>query len=101
MHQTGMVAALVKHLRHHRFLAHMAFGDVFDPDPRLGSQHNRPLAHPIAQRFGELRVVEDAHVVRIEELRHPIGVAHRRQRPGDHHPVVTRQHTGDPVVIAV
>jgi hypothetical protein len=76
MHQAGMIAALFKRLRHYRFLADMVFGDVFDRDPRLRSQRALPLAHPVTQRFGEFWVVEDANVVRVEKLRHPLRVAY-------------------------
>ena len=30
---------------------------------------------------------------------HPLGVAHRRQRPGDHQAIVARQHPGNPLGI--
>src|SRR5712672_2711984 len=38
---------------------------------------------------------------RVEKLRHSRGVARRGKRPGHHHPVVTGQHAGDPIVIAL
>src|SRR6202023_1160978 len=47
------------------------------------------------------RVMEDANPDRVEKLRHSRGVAHRGKRPGHHHPVVTGQHAGDPIVIAL
>ena len=75
--------------------------EVLDGDPGLGGQRCRTLAHPIAQRHGKLRVVEDADAVGIEKPGHPLGIANRRQRPGDHHPVVAGQHPGDPVVVAL
>ena len=78
----------------------MALGDVLDRDPGFGRQRCRALPHPIAQRLGKLRVIEDADAVGIEKPRHPLGVADHRQRPGDHHPVVAGQHPGYPIVIA-
>ena len=51
MHQAGVLAALLKHLRHHRFLADMPLADVLDGDPRFRGQRCRPLAHTIAQRL--------------------------------------------------
>ena len=101
MYQARMIATRLKHLGDDRFLADVALGDMLDGDPRLRGQPSRSLPHPVAQRRGKLRVVEDAHLTRIEKLRHPGGVAHRRKRSCDHHPVVTRQNTGNPVVVAV
>src|SRR5438105_13923016 len=60
-----------------------------------------PLAHAVAQCRGKLRVIEDANPDRVEKLRHSRGVAHRGKRPGHHHPVVTGQHAGNPIVIAL
>ena len=101
MHQAGVFATSFQHLRHDRFLADVALGDVLDRDPRLRCQRCRPLAHAVAQRRGKLRVIEDANPDRVEKLRHSRGVAHRGKRPGHHHPVVTGQHAGDPIVIAL
>src|SRR6266481_2350183 len=101
MHQAGVFTTSFQHLRHDRFLADVALGDVLDRDPRLRCQRCRPLAHAVAQRRGKLRVIEDANPDRVEKLRHSRGVAHRGKRPGHHHPVVTRQHAGDPIVIAL
>ena len=101
MHQARTIAARLKHLGDDRFLADVALGDMLDDDPRLRGQQGRALSHPLAQRRGKLRVVEDPHVPCIKEPRHPGGVAHRRKRSSDHYPVVARQHTGNPVVVAV
>jgi hypothetical protein len=95
-----MLTAPLKHLRHHRFLADMLVADVLDRDSRSRGQRRRLLAHLVTQRFGKLRVIEEAHVIGVEKFRHPIGVANRGQRSGDHHPVVARQHPGNPVVVA-
>jgi hypothetical protein len=100
MCQAMMLTAPLKHLRHHRFLADMLVADVLDRDSRSRGQRRRLLAHLVTQRFGKLRVIEDAHVIGVEKFRHPIGVANRGQRSGDHHPVVARQHPGNPVVVA-
>ena len=88
MHQTGMLAASLQHLCRRRFLADMLLADVLDGQTRFRGQCRRLLAHPLARRFGKPGVIEDAEVVGVEELRHPVRVAHRRQRPGDRHPVV-------------
>ena len=50
---------------------------------------------------GKFRVVEDADPSGIQVTGHPVGIANPRQRPGDHHPVVARQHPGNPVVVAL
>src|ERR1700732_4124393 len=101
MYQAGVFATSFQHLRHDGFLADVALGDVLDRDPRLRCQRCRPLAHAVAQRRGKLRVIEDANPDRVEKLRHSRGVAHRGKRPGHYHTVVTGQHAGDPIVIAL
>jgi hypothetical protein len=58
MHQAGMLAARFKNLGDDRFLADVALGDVLDGEAGLRRQRRRPLAHPVAQRRGKLRVVE-------------------------------------------
>jgi hypothetical protein len=85
MHQPGMLAARRKHLCHHRFLADVLLADVPDAYSRRRGQTCRLLAYPLTQRFGEFRIVEDAHVGCVEELCHPVGITHRRQRSGDHY----------------
>jgi putative membrane protein len=69
--------------------------------PACAASDAAPLAHTVAQRRGKLRVIEDANPDRVENFRHSCGVAHRGKRPGHHHPVVTGQHAGDPIVIAL
>jgi hypothetical protein len=70
-------------------LADMRLAHVLDADPRFRRHGRRCLADPFAQCLGELGVVEDADPVRVEISRHAIGIANRRQCPGDHQPVVT------------
>jgi hypothetical protein len=59
MHQAGVFTTSFQHLRHDRFLADVALGDVLDRDPCLRCQRCRPLAHAVAQRRGKLRVIEE------------------------------------------
>ena len=77
----------------------MRLAYVLDLNTGLSRQRRGCLADAFAQRLGEVRVIEDADPSGVEIPRHPLGVAHRRQRPGDHQPVVTRQHPTDPVGI--
>ena len=86
--QPRVIAALLEDPRDHILLADIALADVLDRQPRLGSQRCRAVSHTVSQRFGELRVVEDTDTPGSEIPRHPIRVAHPRQRPGDHHAVV-------------
>jgi hypothetical protein len=78
----------------------MILGDLFDFDPRLRRQGRRPLAHAVAKLRGEFRGVEDTDCVGEQKPR-PFGVTNRAKRPRDHDTVVTRQDTGDPLVVAL
>ena len=101
MHQTRVVATLPEHARNNIFLADMRLGDVLDGNARLSGQRYRTVTHAVTQRLGKFRVVEDADAFGIQISGHPGGIAHHRQRPGDHQSVVARQHPGDPVVVAI
>ena len=101
VYQPGTVAALLQDPRHHILLADIALADVLDRQPRLAGQRGGAVAHTVSQRLGKLGVVEDADTTGIEIPGHPVRIANSRQCPGDHHPVVARQHTGDPIVVAV
>jgi hypothetical protein len=83
-----------------RFLADVALADMLDRDPCFSGQRCRRLPHPVAQRRGKVRIVEDADPVGVEEPRHPLGVADGGQRPGHNNPVVAGQNAGNPVVVA-
>ena len=96
-----MIAALLKHPRNHLLLADMVLGDVLDHQPGFRRQRSRAVSHTIAQRLGELRVIEDADPIGIEEPGHPFRVADHRHGPRDDHPVVARQHPGYPIVVAL
>jgi len=101
MHQAGVFATSFQHLRHDRFLADVALGDVLDRDPACAASdaaRSRTRSRSVEANCG---IIEDANPDRVEKLRHSRGVAHRGKRPGHHHPVVTGQHAGDPIVIAL
>ena len=88
VHQAGVVATLFKHSCDDIFLADMRLADMLYGHSRLGGQCRRALAHTFTQRLGKFGVVEDADAPGIEISGHPRGVAHHRQRPGDHQPVI-------------
>ena len=70
VHQARDVATLRKHARDHIFLADMRLADVLDLTPPASAASDaRSLAHAIAQRLGEVRVVEDADAL---ALRYPV-----------------------------
>src|SRR6202021_4044449 len=77
------------------------FCGVLDCYSPCGGPRRGLLAQPVAQRFGKAGIIENADVVGVEEFRHPLRVANRRQRPGDDNPVVAGQHTSDPTIVAV
>jgi hypothetical protein len=101
MHQPRRLAPLRQHTRDDVLLADMRLADVLDGNAGLSRQGRRGLSDALAQRLGEVRVIEDADSSGVEISRHPLGVAHRRQRSGDHQPVVTGKHPADPVGIAL
>jgi len=100
MHQAGMIAALIQHLGDDRLLADVALGNMLNRDPGFRCQQRCLIAHLIAQRHRKVRVVENTDLVGVEEPRHPTCVADGRKRPGHNNPVVTGQHTGNPVAVA-
>src|SRR5215467_11765384 len=53
----------------------------------------------VPQRLCPLGVVEDANLVRVEILGHPLGVAPLRQRPLNDDPVIAGQSDGDPALV--
>ena len=75
-----------RHPRNNIFRADMRLGDVLDGNARLSGQRYRT----VTQRLGKFRVVEDADALGIQISGHPGGIAHHRQRPGDHQSVVAR-----------
>jgi hypothetical protein len=83
-----MAAALLQDPGDHGLLTDVLVADMLNGYARFSGQCRSLLADAVAQRFGKPGVVEDADVVGLEEPRHPFRVADRRQRPGDHHPVI-------------
>ena len=79
--------------------AGMALGNVLDANPGLERKRCGPIPHTIAQRLGELWIIEDANARGIQEPRHPLRIADDRQRAGDHDTVVAGQNPRDPLVI--
>ena len=88
MYQSRPVASLHQHARDDVLLADMRLAYVLDLHAGLRRQRRSGLAHEFAQRLGELRVIEDTDSLGVEIPRHSVGVAYRRQRSGDHQPVV-------------
>jgi len=73
MHQARMVAAQGKHLGDNVFLANVVLGNVFDGDARRTRQRGGALTHPIPQRFGKSRIVEDPYLPRGKKCGHSFG----------------------------
>jgi hypothetical protein len=86
--QARMIATPRELPRDDILLAHMRLANMLYDHSRLGRQGCRTFAHAISQPHRKLRIVEDADALDIEISGHPPGVAHRRQRPGDHQPVI-------------
>ena len=101
MHQAGMVAAGGKHLGDDILLADVVLGDVLDGQASRAGQFGGTLAHPVTQRLGKSRVVEDADLPRRKKGRHSLRVAGPRQRAGDNHPVVAGQYPGEPFAVTL
>ena len=101
MHQARAIPAPFQHLGDNAFLADMALCDVFDRDIGCVRHARRRRTHLIAQFRGKVGILENANAVRVEKPRHPVGVAHRGQCPGDDHPVVATQNPRDPGVVTL
>ncbi len=83
-----------------RFLADVARADILDWDSGFSGQLCRRLAHPLTQRRGDVRIIEDADPVGADKPRHLLGLADGGKSPGHRNSVVTGQNAGNPVVAA-
>ena len=101
MHQARMVATPCEYLGDDVLLADVALGDVFDRDACSAGQLGSAGADAIPERFGKPRIVEDADALCPEKRRHTLCVADPRQCAGDNDPVITREHAGKALAIAV
>src|SRR4029077_12707619 len=90
-----MIPALGKYLGDHFFFANVALGDVLDRNSGLARNRRRPLAHPITQRRGELRVIENTYTLRIKNVGHAPREARPRKRSGNQNTMVAGQSTRD------
>jgi hypothetical protein len=66
----------------------MRLAHVLYLDAGFRRQRRSGLSDEFAQRLGELWAIEDTDSAAVEMPRHPVGVAYRRQRSGDHQSVV-------------
>ena len=95
MHQAGIVAAAGEHLGDDALLADVALGNVLDGHAGGTGQLGGADAHPIPQRFGKSRIVEDPDLPGREKCRHSLRIAGSRQCAGDDDPIITGEHTDE------
>jgi hypothetical protein len=101
MHQAGMVAAAGEHLGDDVLLADVALGNVLDGHAGGTGQVGGALAHTITERFGKPRIVEDRYLPGREKCRHSPRIAGPRQCASDDDPVVTGEHPGEALAVAL
>jgi hypothetical protein len=94
-----MVAAAGEHLGDDVLLADVALGNVLDGHARGMGQLGGALAHPIPQRFGKSRIIEDPDLPGREECRHSLRIAGPRQCAGYDDPVVAGENTGEALAV--
>ena len=93
--QPRLLTAPGQNLFHPVFLAEVPLADELDLDSRFDRHLLRVLANPVAERLGELRIVEYPDLPLVQKRRHPSGKADLRQRAENQHPVPTAQHAGN------
>jgi hypothetical protein len=91
----GSFAAAGEHLGDDALLADVALGNVLDGHAGGTGQLGGADAHPIPQRFGKSRIVEDPDLPGREKCRHSLRIAGSRQCAGDDDPIITGEHSGE------
>ncbi|MPZ36401.1 MAG: hypothetical protein GEV13_36555 [Rhodospirillales bacterium] len=99
--QARVIATPFQHLGNDGFLADVALCDVLDLDTRRCRQPGGGFAHALSQFHRKARIVEAAYPRGVEKTRHSLRVAPRRKRARHHNPVVARQHTCEPILVAL
>ena len=92
--QPRLLTPAGQNLFHPVFLPEVPLADELDLDSRFGRHLLRVLANPVAERLGELRIVEYPIFLSYRNDVIP-GKADLRQRAENQHPVPTAQHSGD------
>src|SRR3954447_22484376 len=95
MDQSGMTSALFSDLLYPVFLADVAVAEELDGQAVVRGEFLGMAADLIAERLGELGVVEDADLAVEEVARGGLGMADVGKRPRDDDPIQARQGTGD------
>lgn len=87
------VRARGKNPRNKVFLADVALVDMLNADTCRVTHLVRTEPDAIPQRFGKMRVVENADAMRVQKACHPARVARSWQCASQNDSVVARQHT--------
>jgi hypothetical protein len=90
-----MASALFQDFLNPIFLADVAVPEELDGQPLAGRQFLGTVADLIAERFGELGLVEDADLVVEAVVSGRLGMADVGEGPRDDHPIQARQDIGD------
>jgi hypothetical protein len=77
------------------FFSEVPLADELDFDSGFGSHLLRVLTNPVAERLGELRIVEYPDLPLVQKRRHPSGKADLWQYAKNQHPVPATQHSGN------
>ena len=95
MDQSGMTSALFQNLLNPVFLADVAVTEELDAQAVVRGEFLGVAADLIAERLGELGVVEDADLVIEEVACSSLGMADIGESPRDDNPIQARQDARD------
>jgi len=92
-HQSRVLSAFLQQFLHPVLFTEVPLADEFDFDTRPGCHLPGVLPDPVAERLGELRIVEDPDFSFKQKRRHPSGETDSRQCAENQHPVKAAQHS--------
>ncbi|HEY1897376.1 MAG TPA: hypothetical protein VGG62_13935 [Terracidiphilus sp.] len=91
-HQPGVLAPPGQNLFYPVFLPEIPFADELDLDTGCSRHLLRVLANAVAERFGELRIIENPNLSLEQKRSHACRKTDLRQRAENQHPIPAAQH---------
>ena len=100
-HQSRVLSAFLQQFLHPVLFAEVPLADEFDFNTRPGCHLLGVLPNPVAERLGELWIVEDPDLSFKQQRCHPSGETDSRQCAENQHPVKTAQHSRYPCGVSL